>query len=307
MMIRVDQGKGRKDRYTILAKRLLEELLPVPYFHNVFTVPHELNRLFLSSEDNQRKMLNLLFSTVSETLLTFGRNNLGGRIGFTLVLHTWDQQLMAQPTDLGRRRKGPFLLSRPGGRGRRSDSLASGRPIHCPIPIARPSFQLHADPPLRLPGEPTEETGPGPLQGTVRRAGVSGAAPHDVEHRTVDAEAHRRGHHKMPSVRAWPSSKGRASTNADLYVSRYVITRPTMTPTITIPHTHSGNMCVLRPLQAVGHYRCAPPTRNRFTPPPVSALLLLRSPVDQPTSGPKILPAAIRRLDRHRIQILESA
>ncbi|MCP5117794.1 MAG: transposase, partial [bacterium] len=71
------------------------ELLPAPYFHNVFTVPHELNGLFLSCEENQREMLNLLFNTVSETLLTFGRNNLGGRIGFTLVLHTWDQQLLA--------------------------------------------------------------------------------------------------------------------------------------------------------------------------------------------------------------------
>jgi len=69
------------------------ELLPVPYFHNVFTVPHELNRLFLSSEENQRKMLNLLFRATADTLLTFGRNNLGGRLGFSAVLHTWDQQL----------------------------------------------------------------------------------------------------------------------------------------------------------------------------------------------------------------------
>ncbi len=69
------------------------ELLPVAYFHNVFTVPHELNCLFLASEANQRQMLSLLFQSVAQTLLLFGRNNLGGRIGFTLVLHTWDQQL----------------------------------------------------------------------------------------------------------------------------------------------------------------------------------------------------------------------
>lgn len=70
-----------------------QELLPVPYFHNVFTLPHELNSLFLKSESNQRQLLNLLFETVSQTLLEFGEKTFGGQIGFTLVLHTWDQQL----------------------------------------------------------------------------------------------------------------------------------------------------------------------------------------------------------------------
>ena len=70
-----------------------QELLPVPYFHNVFTLPHELNGLFLKSETNQRILLNLLFETVSATLAEFGKQTFGGQIGFTLVLHTWDQQL----------------------------------------------------------------------------------------------------------------------------------------------------------------------------------------------------------------------
>jgi hypothetical protein len=69
------------------------ELLPTPYFHNVFTLPHELNPLILYSEHNQRLLLRLLFHAAAETLLQFGRNNLGGKVGFTLVLHTWDQQL----------------------------------------------------------------------------------------------------------------------------------------------------------------------------------------------------------------------
>ncbi len=69
------------------------ELLPVPYFHNVFTLPHELNGLFLKSETNQRLLLNLLFETASATLSEFGKRTFGGQIGFTLVLHTWDQQL----------------------------------------------------------------------------------------------------------------------------------------------------------------------------------------------------------------------
>ena len=69
------------------------ELLPVPYFHNVFTLPHELNALILCHQQNQRAILNLLFQAVAETLLEFGRNNLGGTLGVTAVLHTWDQQL----------------------------------------------------------------------------------------------------------------------------------------------------------------------------------------------------------------------
>ena len=69
------------------------ELLPTPYFHNVFTLPHELNPLILCNEQNQRLLLRLLFHAAAETLLQFGRNNLGGQVGFTLVLHTWDQQL----------------------------------------------------------------------------------------------------------------------------------------------------------------------------------------------------------------------
>jgi len=69
------------------------ELLPTIYFHNVFTLPHELNPLILS---NKRVMLNILFKSVAETLLSFGKNpknGLGGKLGFIAVLHTWDQLL----------------------------------------------------------------------------------------------------------------------------------------------------------------------------------------------------------------------
>jgi len=67
------------------------ELLPVHYFHVVFTLPHELNPLILQ---NKRVLLNIFFRAVSETLLEFGRNNLGGKLGFTTILHTWDQTLL---------------------------------------------------------------------------------------------------------------------------------------------------------------------------------------------------------------------
>jgi hypothetical protein len=70
-----------------------DELLPVPYFHNVFTLPHELNALLLFSERNRRALLKLFFDGTAQTLLEFGRREFNGKIGFTLVLHTWDQQL----------------------------------------------------------------------------------------------------------------------------------------------------------------------------------------------------------------------
>lgn len=71
------------------------ELLPVPYFHNVFTLPHDVNPLILYSQRNQRALLKLLLDAVAQTLAEFGRGELGGTIGFTLVLHTWDQRLKA--------------------------------------------------------------------------------------------------------------------------------------------------------------------------------------------------------------------
>jgi hypothetical protein len=69
------------------------ELLPVIYFHNVFTLPHEINPVILC---NKQVMLATLFKAVSETLLQFGsnpENGLGGRLGFIAILHTWDQKL----------------------------------------------------------------------------------------------------------------------------------------------------------------------------------------------------------------------
>ncbi len=66
------------------------KLLPVGAFHPVFTLPHELNPLILV---NKRLLFNLLFQSVSETLLAFARTHLGGTPGFICVLHTWNQQL----------------------------------------------------------------------------------------------------------------------------------------------------------------------------------------------------------------------
>ena len=66
------------------------QLLPVTYFHIVFTLPHELNPIIVK---NKSVMFNILFKAVSKTLIKFGENHLGGKLGFVAVLHTWDQQL----------------------------------------------------------------------------------------------------------------------------------------------------------------------------------------------------------------------
>lgn len=68
------------------------ELLPVPYFHVVFTVPHALNNLVLY---NKKLLYNLLFEVVWETLKTLGenKNRLGGLVGMLAILHTWGQTL----------------------------------------------------------------------------------------------------------------------------------------------------------------------------------------------------------------------
>ena len=77
------------------AHRWLEQqqaaLLPVPYFHLVFTLPHQLNRLI---QQNQRLLYKLLFDAASQTLLEFGRNRLAAQLGITAVLHTWSQTLL---------------------------------------------------------------------------------------------------------------------------------------------------------------------------------------------------------------------
>lgn len=65
-----------------------EQLLPIPYFHVVFTLPHDLNLLI---QHNQRELYNLLFAAASKTLLEFGSNNLNASLGVTAVLHTWGQ------------------------------------------------------------------------------------------------------------------------------------------------------------------------------------------------------------------------
>ena len=72
------------------------DLLPIQYFHVVFTIPSELNPPVIV---NQKVMYNLMFRSVSETLMELSANSkhLGARIGFMGVLHTWGQNLLDHP------------------------------------------------------------------------------------------------------------------------------------------------------------------------------------------------------------------
>src|SRR6267142_2760725 len=72
------------------------DLLPVPYFHVVFTVPQEIAAI---AYHNQRVVYNLLFRATAETLRTIAADpkHLGAQLGFITVLHTWGQTLLYHP------------------------------------------------------------------------------------------------------------------------------------------------------------------------------------------------------------------
>ena len=73
------------------------DLIPVTYFHCVFTLPSELRRIALF---NQKAIYDLLFTTVKDTLLAFGidpRQKIMGKIGGISILHTWNQQMEYHP------------------------------------------------------------------------------------------------------------------------------------------------------------------------------------------------------------------
>jgi hypothetical protein len=72
------------------------ELLPVPYFHVVFTLPAKIGAI---AYQNKAKIYGLLFSAAAGTLTTIAADpkHLGATIGLTAVLHTWGQNLDHHP------------------------------------------------------------------------------------------------------------------------------------------------------------------------------------------------------------------
>lgn len=85
----------QKDKLEWMDKRL-QELLPIGYYHLVFTIPHELNALCLT---NKKVMYNILFKAASQTILELSRDtkHLGADTGVITVLHTWGQNMMEHP------------------------------------------------------------------------------------------------------------------------------------------------------------------------------------------------------------------
>ncbi len=87
-----DQGAQREK--WIQARE--EELLPVPYFHVVFTIPDTLNQLCLHKD---REVYNILFQSAWHVIKTFGHDHkwLGAQAGMIAILHTWGQTLTLHP------------------------------------------------------------------------------------------------------------------------------------------------------------------------------------------------------------------
>ena len=84
------QGTSR-DRWVENRKR---DLLPVPYFHVVFTVPDGLNRLCLY---RPQLIYNIMFRAVGDTIAQFSYSRLKAETGMFAILHTWGQNLSLHP------------------------------------------------------------------------------------------------------------------------------------------------------------------------------------------------------------------
>ena len=84
---------GARNRWVEARTR---DLVPLPYFHAVFTLPHQLSQLMLQ---NKRVLYELLFHSAAATLMEVAANpkHLGAEIGFLCVLHTWGQTLTHHP------------------------------------------------------------------------------------------------------------------------------------------------------------------------------------------------------------------
>jgi len=86
-------GAIKKDEWI---EARMQELLPVKYYHVVFTLPHELNSLVMG---HRKVLYKLLFDSSAQTLISFAKDEkyLGAVPGVISVLHTWGQQLSFHP------------------------------------------------------------------------------------------------------------------------------------------------------------------------------------------------------------------
>jgi hypothetical protein len=106
-------GVFKKDEWVEDRRR---ELLPIGYYHVVFTLPHELNSLILG---NRQQLFKLLFDASAQTLLQFGmdEHHLGATPGIISLLHTWGQDMCFHPHVHCIVSGGGMFPSPPGGEG----------------------------------------------------------------------------------------------------------------------------------------------------------------------------------------------
>jgi hypothetical protein len=107
------------------------ELLPVPYFHVVFTLPSELRELVRA---HQRVLLSLLMTSAAEGLQALAADGhyVGGTVGILAVLHTWTSPPLPRPLR---------AIPRSGARRRRRDSPSAGvRSARAASCISSPAF-----------------------------------------------------------------------------------------------------------------------------------------------------------------------
>ena len=151
------------------------ELLAVPYFHVVFTLPAPIAALAFQ---NKAVVYAILFAASAEAMTTLAANprRLGAQIGVVAVLHTWGQTLThhphvwrtcastrlsralhpsrrhrQQPHPRLRRRSCRLCLEGLSRRRRRQDPVFEARRVHPALPTPRPTRRLPSHSPLRIP------------------------------------------------------------------------------------------------------------------------------------------------------------
>lgn len=113
--------------------KLSSTLVDAPYFHVVFTVPHELNPIFKS---NQEIMYNLFYKTTAETLKTLAldpKYKLEANIGFISILHTWGSNLSYHPH--------LHIILLAGGLNQDKEYVYSNRKFLFPFPVLAKLFK----------------------------------------------------------------------------------------------------------------------------------------------------------------------
>jgi hypothetical protein len=75
-------------------EKRVNRMLPIGHYHVVFTLPEQLRKIM---QFNEKKLYKLLFQAASSTLQELATEQLGIRLGFTIVLHTWSRELAFHP------------------------------------------------------------------------------------------------------------------------------------------------------------------------------------------------------------------